>query len=569
MPAAYVDGGGFCRRRPAGRPQKSEVRGQGSEVRVSRDCPDRRAAWAITLVSCAIGLFWCVVTVRCFESYVFRTWPDRTWAVADDVYISADFARTFASGGGLRWYPGAPKVEGFSNPLWVLLLAAFHRLPGFSEARLGLYVLAAQIAMLVWLAAVFGRGLRALAATVSLRERVRPWRVAVAIALAPGGLALCVWTSSGYEVVLVALISLAAYVESLRAPEPPREWLVGVLVGLAFWARMDSLLASTAAIITVCFRGTSTRRLLAMFAIVVAMVGALLVGRHAYYGEWLPNTYYLKVTGWPLAKRWPQGLFQNQATIVSLFATAVPFLGLSLTRMGRVAWGLAVGLLPFVLEVLYSTYIGGDVSFHFGYDRFGATGWVFLLFVLTAVVLFCPVRGRYVVLFIAGALASALAPPLRADPRLVAMRGFFQLEKPVLRPDILVAIWIKQGRVLEEVTLPGARIAVCAAGALIYFSHRGGVDLLGKVDPYVARLKATETRPPEARCWRGFPGAGHNKEDSIRLFALRQPDVSMVRPPQAEQQDWVVLEGARLEFFARRDDPFVLWNRVRLVGPVH
>ena len=539
---------------------------------VSGDRPARRAAWAITLVSCAIGFFWCVVTARYFDSYVLQTRFGSTWAVADDVYISADFARTFSSGDGLRWYPGAPKVEGFSNPLWVLLLAAVHWLPGFSEARLGLYVLAAQIAMLVGLAAVLGQGLHVLAATVSLRDRVRPWRVAVAIALGYGGLALCVWASSGYEVVLVALISLAAYVESLRAPKPPREWLVGLLVGLAFWARMDSLLASTAAIITVCFRRTSTRRLLAMIGIVVAMVGALLVGRHAYYGEWLPNTYYLKATGWPLAKRWPQGLFQNQVTIVSLFATAVPFLGLSLTRMGRVAWGLAAGLLPLVLEVFYSTYIGGDSSPPaFGYDRFGAVGWVFLLFVLTAVVLFCPVRGCYVPLFIAGALASALAPPLRADLKFVVMRGFFQFQKPVLPPDMLVAIWIRQGRLLEEVTLPGARIAVCAAGALIYFSHRGGVDLLGKVDPYVARLAATETKPPEARCWRGFPGAGHNKEDSIHLFALRQPDVSVVRPPQAEQQDWVVFERAGLhglQFFARRDDPFVLWNRVRLVGPV-
>jgi hypothetical protein len=44
----------------------------------------------------------------------------------------------------------------------------------------------------------------------------------------------------------------------------------------------------------------------------------------------------------------------------------------------------------------------------------------------------------------------------------------------------------KYGLALRDATRPGATIAVTAAGAVPYFSHRPGVDLLGKSDSHVA-----------------------------------------------------------------------------------
>src|SRR5215468_4863974 len=45
------------------------------------------------------------------------------WLI-DDAGISFAYARNLAEGHGLVSQPGAPPVEGFSNPAWTLLLAA-------------------------------------------------------------------------------------------------------------------------------------------------------------------------------------------------------------------------------------------------------------------------------------------------------------------------------------------------------------------------------------------------------------------------------------------------------------
>ena len=51
--------------------------------------------------------------------------------------------------------------------------------------------------------------------------------------------------------------------------------------------------------------------------------------RLAYYGEWLPNTYYLKVAGIPLKYRIPTGLWHVKGFLVSAIAAfAVAVAGL-------------------------------------------------------------------------------------------------------------------------------------------------------------------------------------------------------------------------------------------------
>ena len=72
---------------------------------------------------------------------MFRVDGELVFAVSDDIYISACYARNLAAGHGAVWYPGAAPVEGFSNPLWTALLALVHLVPFFRETDLGLYVM--------------------------------------------------------------------------------------------------------------------------------------------------------------------------------------------------------------------------------------------------------------------------------------------------------------------------------------------------------------------------------------------------------------------------------------------
>jgi hypothetical protein len=118
-------------------------------------------------------------------------------------------------------------------------------------------------------------------------------------------------------------------------------------------------------------------------------------------------------------------------------------------------------------------------------------------------------------------------------------------------PRSLERTWIEYGKRFADVSKPGARIAVCPAGAIIYFSHRGGVDLLGKIEPYVAHLPAALTRPVGAYCWRDAPG--HNKEDVAGVFRLRDPEFSRYPPPPGFEERYYQLRSGDDTFYVRND----------------
>jgi hypothetical protein len=141
---------------------------------------------------------------------------------------------------------------------------------------------------------------------------------------------------------------------------------------------------------------------------------------------------------------------------------------------------------------------------------------------------------------IAAALSCALAawPVVRVDFARM-QEGLWSDTVPVRQ---LERDWIRYGKAFERISRPGARIAVCPAGAIIYFSHRGGVDLLGK--------------PKNNACWRNAPG--HNKEDDVAVFALRQPEFSRYRPPPEHLPRYTKIKHEGMQFYALRDTPYLV-----------
>ncbi|HVW24938.1 MAG TPA: hypothetical protein VHC69_06180, partial [Polyangiaceae bacterium] len=69
--------------------------------------------------------------------------------------------------------------------------------------------------------------------------------------------------------------------------------------------------------------------------------------------------------------------------------------------------------------------------------------------------------------------------------------------------------------------------------------------------------------PPDARCWRGFPGVGHNKEDVRWTFAAYHPELSLVPPPSTDAAHYVTMSYDGLTVWARRGVERVLWTRLR------
>src|SRR4051794_30815223 len=74
---------------------------------------------------------------------------ERFFLLADDPMISMRYARNVAAGFGAVWNRGGPRVEGFSNPLWVAVMAAVHLLP-LPTSKIPLVIELLAVALLTW-----------------------------------------------------------------------------------------------------------------------------------------------------------------------------------------------------------------------------------------------------------------------------------------------------------------------------------------------------------------------------------------------------------------------------------
>jgi len=198
--------------------------------------------------------------------------------VNDDAGISLAYARTFASGDGLRLTTLSPRVEGYSDPLWVLWLSLGYalKIDGPRFAQLSGAVFAALAVMVVGL--------------VPSRRYAREPRPLDA--LAPWILALdttyCYWAGAGLETGAFALaLSIAL------------AWGSAVPTGLLAVLRPEGpLYVMALGADRVRRRGRARARAIEELLrwLVVAALPALswLAFRRIYYGQWLPNSYFAK-----------------------------------------------------------------------------------------------------------------------------------------------------------------------------------------------------------------------------------------------------------------------------------
>ena len=208
--------------------------------------------------------------------------------LVDDAAISAAYAWVLSIGHGLRLTPSSQVIEGFSNPLWTLLLAAARPLrtsPGQLATTLGtVLTLLALPTYALWGAAARGRA-RVEDATVPL--------------LMAGTTSYVYWGCSGMETGLLAFLLALSGVLVLCELRTGQGSLSGLVLGLVCLTRPEGLLyVSLAAVFWVASRARARKwpgRQEAGIALwVVGLFGGYLVFRKAYFDAWLPNTYYAK-----------------------------------------------------------------------------------------------------------------------------------------------------------------------------------------------------------------------------------------------------------------------------------
>jgi hypothetical protein len=428
----------------------------------------------------------------------------RYWWLVDDAMISMRYGRNLAEGSGLVWNAGE-RVEGYTNLLWTLFMALVHLTP-LPDSKTSLVVLLANVAIA--------------AATVPLVARLvgllggGVWATGAALAAYVLGANTAYFATSGLETSLLGfllVLCVCRILEESSAGRPRASTYL--IIGVLGLVRADAVVPTGLVCGASLVLNQDKKRVAYYCLLALAPLIASEIFRILYYGEPLPNTAYLKATNWDgkYAAGWRYVSNFARTYVLPCILVAVG-VGLSGSRT-RLTLGCVL-----LFYAAYVVYVGGDMfpSFRF---------FVPVIPVLSALAFVAvqdlptPAVHRLAI----GALCLLSVPSLVwAYPSL-------------LSPSSLESGDVQIGLYLKENTPPDAVVADTAAGSVFYFSRRTGVDLLGKMDPYIARqAPASNGMLP-----------GHNKFDYSYSLDERQPDyvVSGFLLPVTEEQMLVMSTG--------------------------
>jgi hypothetical protein len=484
---------------------------------------------------------------------------ERYFVLFDDSMISMRYARNLVEGQGLVWNPGGKRVEGFTNPLWVLVMAAVHLLP------LG----AAKLALAVSLAGVFLQlATMAVIHRIALRLSDGSRAVALlAVALAAFSFPLNFWTLEGMEVGALAFILSLAALLLLREQADGVPYAAYAVLGIGTLVRLDAALPFAVAVVFAAFsakRGWKRPAAVGGGMLAVFLLAQMLP-RYLYYGTLLPNTYFLKMTGFPVVYRLSRGAIElaGFAWHILIVPFCAPFILLFWRRdRGTVLLAALAGA-----QMCYSVYVGGDAwEWAIRCNRYMAIAMP-LFFVLFALALASAVRrfsrGRrarmaFATLSVAALLAFNAAT---ADD----FRGWLLLSEPLHAGDNLDHV--RAALLLREVTAEDARVAVVWAGIVPYFLHRQAVDLLGKCDDVIAHQPAHSVLLGLRRFSEFYPG--HMKWDLDYSLGKQKPDVIVdtwgwrgQERPYINDYQYVKVKGLPVILF-RKDSSKIRWDLVQ------
>lgn len=506
---------------------------------------------------------------RYIEASSFAAAGQKFYVLFDDAMISMRYAYNLARGLGPVWNAGE-RVEGFTNPLWVGFMALFHLLP-IPLSRTSLYI--------QWSGAVF------LAANLYFVRRIVEHftndllTMLAAVALTAFYAPLISWGLLGMEVSLLALILTAVVWLCLRNGLERFSIPTYILLAVSTLIRFDMAVPYLVilAVLFIVQKQHRKRHLLWGLGLLILFLGVQTLGRYFYYGQWLPNTYYLKVEGWPFSLRILRGLYALVNFIY--YSNWVLFLlPLSLFFFRR-DWKVTLLSAVFIGQLAYSVYVGGDAwEDHGGANRYIAIAMP--LFFAGFAWSLNELRQKAAAAFGSRRVAEVSSRLVWLAVFVISILNFNALigdwksiERWELRrkPDFVAGSQrnLQIALALQNTTRPGASIAVIGAGTIPYFlPDRYAIDILGKADPYIAHEKVRTPMSIE-----DIPNMrpGHMKWDYAHTFGELKPDVIVAiwEGTDKEAAPYLVnyyyaVVGDGVKVYLRKDSQNILWDKVQI-----
>ncbi len=204
--------------------------------------------------------------------------------------------------------------------------------------------------------------------------------------------------------------------------------------------------------------------------------------RRWYYEDWLPNTYYLKMDGYPFVMRLTQG-FEVTGRLFAKIG-ALPF-AIFIFRRDRavrlVAW-------MFIAQVCYSIYVGGDAWEWYG----GANRYISIAIPMFFILLWCTLVTLYTWLLEASRQLGAIDARFQVKPAaarvglgcaalILLVTYNYTFGTDALKEWLLInpSMFadendnkVQAAFLLEALTTPDATIAISGAGIVPYFADR-------------------------------------------------------------------------------------------------
>ncbi|MBI5515723.1 MAG: hypothetical protein HY909_18215 [Deltaproteobacteria bacterium] len=271
--------------------------------------------------------------------------------VKDDAYISFRYAHNLVAGQGLVFNPGE-RLEGYTNFLWTLLMVPFEAL-GWDLFQVCEWLGTALVAVLLW---------RLTRAAVALHGERRDLSHLWGPLWLASSSSLTVWAKSGLEQPLSTLLPFtgAWLLWTASDGDARRRTLgAGLLLGLGCTTRPEVHLITALVGLPLLWDAARARRLtdpLKWYALGVLLpVVPFHVFRLTYYGDLLPNTFYVKTgTGdmiWRAGVRTLRDMFDfnHLAWLVALVPFA--FLDDRRRREKLVMLAVVVGFMAYVVKV--------------------------------------------------------------------------------------------------------------------------------------------------------------------------------------------------------------------------
>jgi len=425
----------------------------------------------------------------------------------DDAYITLRYARNLADGVGPVWNSGE-RVEGYTNFLWMVLLAGMH-VAGMDLVVASLvlaYIASFACLLIVW------RLWSLWAEDDDAGIIANPAVLAVTLLVIGLNGAVAAWAFGGLETPLaMALLTGAVYlfiVEQRTGRFPfsalaftagamTRPELVGIVALTAVYGFGDAWIRRDNA---------ALRRMAIWSALFAAIYVPYFAWRWWYYGYPLPNTFYVKVGS--NRESFTRGLvyvhgFGGAYGFLPLVIGALALAGDRARKVARDASYIVAVVAGWLILVVLE---GGDV---FSHGRFiaptvpllslaGVVGGARLLSHSVATP-----RQLVGVSLAAATLLALLLAQSSADPSRDAARDFDQHNRDA-------------GLLLRDRVPATYTIGVLAAGSTPYYAQLPALDMLGLTDETIAHTTVADFG-------RGF--AAHEKYNIDYVLDQRRPEI--------------------------------------------